>query len=194
MMKTLTMFGNNIDNRGPDESSTLKKAMSRPDWLKWFQTMKSDIASHTKNGTWELTETLEDRKVIIRQWFFKLKKDCLEIILKYKARWVVHGFKQQKGLDYKDTFAVVIKPMSYKTMIAVGVKKRYKIRHINVVTAFLYDYLDELIYVTQPHLFITNLGQVCRLRKALYGLRQSAQVWYQILVNFLMKLRFHRLE
>ena len=99
-------------------------------------------------------------------------------ILKYKARWVVHSFKQQEGLDYKDTFAAVIKPISYKTMMAVEVKKGYRIRHIDVVTVFLYGYLDELIYVEQPHLFITNPGQVCRLRKALYGLRQSVQIWY----------------
>ena len=79
-------------------------------------------------------------------------------------------------------------------MMAVGVKRGYKIRHIDVVTAFFYGYLDELIYVEQPHLFITNLGQVCKLRKALYELRQSAQLWYQTLVDFLMKLGFHRLE
>ena len=188
------MLANNVDNEGPDEPSTLKEAMSRPDWPKWFQAMESEIASHTENGTWELTEKPGDRKVITGRWVFKLKKDRWGNILKYKARWVVHGFKQQEGLDYKDTFAAVIKPMSYKTMMGVGVKRGYKIRHMDVVTAFLYGYLDELIYVEQPHLFVTNAGQVCRLRKALYGLKQSAQVWYQTLVDFLVKLGFHRLE
>ena len=78
--------------------------------------------------------------------------------------------------------------------MAVGVQRGYRIRHMDVVTAFLYGYFDELIYVKQPHLFITNPGQVCRLKKALYRLRQSAQVWYQTLVDFLMKLEFYRLE
>ena len=50
-MKLLTMLANNIDNGGLDEPSTLKEAMSRPDWPKWFQAIKSKIASHTQNGT-----------------------------------------------------------------------------------------------------------------------------------------------
>ena len=67
MMKAFTMFANNIDNRGPDEPLTLKEAMSRPNWPKWFQAMESEIVSHTENGTWELTETPGDKKVITGQ-------------------------------------------------------------------------------------------------------------------------------
>lgn len=40
----------------------------------------------------------------------------------------------------------------------VGVKKKYKICHMDVVTIFLYSYLDELIYVKQLHFFVTNFG------------------------------------
>ena len=156
--------------------------------------MEAEIASHMENGTWELTEAPGDRKVITGRWVFKLKKDRYGHILKYKARWVVHGYKQEKSLDFKDTFTAVIKPMSYKTMMAVGVKRGYKIHHMDVVAAFLYGYLDKLIFVEQPHLFVTNSHLVCKLKKALYGLKQAAHVWYQTLVDFLLKLGFHRLE
>ena len=39
-----------------------------------------------------------------------------------------------------------------------------------VVTAFWYVFLDEIIYIEQPHLFELNLELVRRLCKALYGL------------------------
>ena len=65
---------------------------------------------------------------------------------------------------------------------------------MDVVTVFFYGYLDELIYVEQSHLFVTIAVQVYRLKKTLYGLRQSAQIQYQTLVNFLTKLGFYRLE
>ena len=60
--------------------------------------------------------------------------------------------------------------------------------------AFLYGFLDKVIYVEQPHLFNFNHELVCCLRKALYGLKQAPQVWYQTLVDFLKKLGFERIE
>ena len=57
-----------------------------------------------------------------------------------------------------------------------------------MVTAFLYRFLDKIIYVEQPDLFELDLDLICHLRKALYGLKQASQVWYQILANFLKKL------
>ncbi len=93
-----------------------------------------------------------------------------------------------------ETFAAVVKPMSYKCLFAVRVKPRYWIRHMNLVTVFLYRLLDKVIYVEQPHLFTTKLDKVCKLIKALYGLKQAPNVWYKTLVEFLKKLRFVRLE
>ena len=60
---------------------------------------------------------------------------------------MVHDSKQQKKLDYVDIFAVVVKSMFYKCFMAMNVKRDYKIHHINVVTVFLYDFFDEIIYV-----------------------------------------------
>jgi hypothetical protein len=42
---------------------------------------------------------------------------------------------------------------------------------MEVVTAFLYGFLDEAIYVSKPDGFINDPTLVCELRKALYGLR-----------------------
>lgn len=84
--------------------------------------------------------------------------------------------------------------MSYKCLFAVNVKQGYKIRQMDVVTAFLYSFLDEIIYVEQPYLFELNPKLVCRLRKVLYRLKQALQVWYQTLVDFLKKLGLERLE
>ena len=115
------MLANNIDNEGPDEPLSLKEAIARPDWPKWMEAMKTEIESHTENGTLELTEAPKDRRVITGRWVFKLKKDRHGNTLKYKARWVVQGYKREEGLDYIDTFAAVVKPMSYKAMMGVGV-------------------------------------------------------------------------
>ena len=156
--------------------------------------MEQEYNSLMENGTWELVSRPNGANIITGKWCFKLKKDRFGHILKYKARWVAHGYKQEEGLDYVETFAAVVKPMSYKCLFAVGVKRGYRIRHMDVVTAFLYGFLDEVIYVEQPHLFATELEKVCKLIKALYGLKQAPHVWYKTLVEFLKKLGFTRLE
>ena len=53
------------------------------------------------------------------------------------------------------------------------------------VTAFLYGFLDEVIYIEKPHLFEFCPQLVYRLRKALYTLKQAPQVWYQTIADFL---------
>ncbi len=132
--------------------------------------------------------------VITGKWYFKLKKDRFGHILKHKARWVAYRYKQEEGLDYVEIFAAVVKPMSYKCLFAVGVKRGYRIRYMDVVTAFLYNFLDEIIYMEQPHLFATEFNKVCKLIKALYELKQVSHVWYKTLIEFLKKLGFTRLE
>ncbi len=93
-----------------------------------------------------------------------------------------------------ETFAAVVKPMSHKCLFTVRVKRGYWIRHMDVVTAFLYRFLDEVIYIKQPHLFTTKLDNVRKLMKALYEPKQALNVWYQTFVEFLKKLRFVLLE
>jgi hypothetical protein len=113
--------------------------------------------------------------------------------LKYKARWVAHGYKQSHGIDFDDTFAAIVKPISYKTLMAISTKRGLHIRQMDVVTAFLYGFLDETVYVVQPIMYETG-DEVCKLRKALYELKQSPKVWYDTIHDYLKKLGFKRTE
>ena len=106
--------------------------------------------------------------IIIWKWYFQLKKDQFGHILKYKTCWVSHGYKQEESFDYVETFAVVVKLISYKCLFAVGVKYGYQIRYMDMVTTFLYDFLDKFIYIEKPHLFANKQDKVCKLMKTFY--------------------------
>jgi hypothetical protein len=87
---------------------------------------------------------------------------------------MVEGFEQREVLEYNETFASVVKPMSYKALFAMAAAKDLEIEKMDVKTAFLYGAIDEDIYVEQPtgyDQWSSNL--VCKLNKALYGLKQS---------------------
>ena len=87
------------------------------------------------------------------RWVFKIEKDRWGKILKFKARWVVYGYKQQEGLDYTETFTSVIKSMSWKSMMDISIKRGYRICQMDDINAFLYGFLDEKIYIMQPTVF-----------------------------------------
>ena len=70
--------------------------------------------------------------------------------MRYKARWVVQSFEQEKSNNYNETLASVVKPMSYKAIFAFCAACDYEIKLMNIKTAFLYGYIDEKIYVKQP--------------------------------------------
>jgi hypothetical protein len=73
-----------------------------------------------ENGTWVTQDVPSDRESLTGKWVFRIKRGTQGEILRYKARWVVRGFEQQEGLDFHETFASVVKPMSYKAIFALA--------------------------------------------------------------------------
>jgi hypothetical protein len=152
------------------EPQSYKEARRSPEWTQWQKAMEAEIASHIQNGRWVLTKLPHGRKMITGRWVFKIKYGLDGSILKYKARWVVHGYKQIAGVDFTSTWARVVKPASFRALFALAGARSLYIYQMDVVTAFLSDFLDEAIYVSQPDGFIKDPTLVCELRKALYGL------------------------
>ncbi len=193
MEQVLGMLEFNLDNKRDDKSITIKQAIYYLDWPKWREELETEYDFLIKNKIWKLTAILENRYVITSRWCFKLKKHRDGQILKCKARWVAQGIKQEKGIHFVETFAAVVKPISYKCLFGVSDKRGYKICQMDVVTAFFYGFLNEIIYVEQPHLFKFEPELVCYLRKDLYSLKQAPQAWYRTIAHFLKKLSLERL-
>ena len=63
---------------------------------------------------------------------------------------------------------------------------------MDVVTAFLNGALDEDIYMQQPDGYIQQGKEhlFCKLKKSLYGLKQSPRCWNKALTEFLKSIKF----
>ena len=63
---------------------------------------------------------------------------------------------------------------------------------MDVNSAFLNGFINELVYVDQPPGFEDprHPNHVYRLSKALYGLKQAPRAWYERLQNFLIEKGF----
>jgi hypothetical protein len=180
----------------PFEPKTLQQAMECAEWPQWKIAIEDEYNSLLENGTW--TPCAADaipsgRNPLTGKWVFKVKRGAKGEIVRYKARWVVRGFEQREGLDYTETFAGVVKPMSYKAIFALAAAYDWEIEQMDVKTAFLYGAVEEDVWITLPTGCGVD-GGTAKLNKALYGLKQSPRVWYNTLANFLATLGFQPLD
>jgi hypothetical protein len=178
-----------------DKSQILNKAMQRSDWSKWEIVMRVEFNSLVENQIWDLVKRLK-QNVIIDRWIFRLKRDRDDNLQRYKVKWMTHDFKQRHDVNFDETFASVVKFVSYKSLMTISTIRELQIRHMNVVIAFLYELLDEDVYVIQSHMFEFEENEddilVCKLKRALYDLKQTSKMWYDIIHKFLIDLDFKR--
>ena len=109
---------------------------------------------------------------------------------RYKCRLVAKGFSQSFGIDYEETFSPVVRFTSIRSLLAVAAQKRLKVHQMDVVTAFLNGVLEEEIYMDQAEGFEQEGDKVYRLKKSIYGLKQSPRCWNIELRNYLTSIGF----
>lgn len=175
------------------EPTTVREALNSPDGEKWKQAMIDEYNALIENETWELTELPAGRKAIDTKWVYKLKRDGDGAVQRHKARLVVKGYSQVKGIDYDETYSPVARYSSIRFLLAMAVKFDLAIHQMDAVTAFLQGELNEEIYMNQPVCFSDKSEKVCHLKKSLYGLKQSSRVWNNKLNSVLtQKLGYNR--
>lgn len=167
--------------------------------------MNVELEALEKNETWEVTELPSNRKAIGCKWIYKTKFKADGSIDKYKARLVILGYKQTYGIDYMETFAPVAKMATVRALLAVAAMKEWHVHQLDVSNAFLNGDLEETVYMLMPQGYTGygsrieqsqmmtrggNTRMVCRLKKALYGLRQAPRQWYHKLVITLVSIGF----
>ena len=90
---------------------------------------------------------------------------------------VALGNKQEYGLDYEETFALVAKMTIVRTILAIASSKSWLL--MGVKNAFLNGDLKEDIYMKLPtDMSMTASHEVCKLRRSLYGLKQTPRAWF----------------
>ncbi|GJY12254.1 retrovirus-related pol polyprotein from transposon TNT 1-94 [Tanacetum coccineum] len=95
---------------------------------------------------------------------------------RYKARLMVKGFQQKRGVDYNEIFSPVVKMTTIRLVLSIVAAKDLYLEQLDVKTTFLHGDLDEDIYMTQSKGF-QSAGKeenlMCKLNKSLYGLKQK---------------------
>ena len=95
----------------------------------------------------------------------KLKCKADDSIEKHKAWLVAKGYNQTHGLDYFETFNIVVKPATLRIILTLALSSGWVVRQLDVPNAFLNGELEEQVYMSQPPGFINSQFpyEVCKL-------------------------------
>lgn len=143
----------------------------------WKAAMQEEMNSHAVNNTWTLVELPKGKQVIKCRWIFKTKRNESGEVYRYKARLVAKGYSQVAGIDYNETYAPVVRYNSIRLLIAFAVQHNYRLHQMDVITAYLQGNIEEELYMSQPEGYGDGTQKVCKLNRAIYGLKQAGRQW-----------------
>uniref|UniRef100_A0A5S6QJJ9 Reverse transcriptase Ty1/copia-type domain-containing protein n=1 Tax=Trichuris muris TaxID=70415 RepID=A0A5S6QJJ9_TRIMR len=181
--------------------------MQSLDASEWLDAIKVEIVSLIENKSWSIIEKPLDKTIIGSRLILCNKYKSDGSLERRKARLVAKGYSQQCGIDYKETFAPVARFSSIRTLMALTAERDLKVHQLDISTAFLNGDLEENVFMQVPdflevilerifqertesheilstsHNWLNQLRQskfpVCKLNKAIYGLKQAGRQWYR---------------
>jgi len=178
-----------------------EEAISCPDAIHWKKAMDLEMESHIKSKTWELIPAMNVRKgkkPVGSTWAFDVKRRADGTIERYKARLCAQGFSQVFGHDYNVTYSNTVRYSTLRTLFSVAASRDYLLHGADVKTAYLNGFIEEgtTLYMRQARGYqetdSEGNGQVCLLKRSIYGLKQSGLCWEIRLAAHLKKMGFER--
>ena len=135
----------------PPEPRNWKEAMNSVFKKEWKTAADEEWESQIVNASFKIVELPPGAKALPVKWVFTYKFDENNVLFRWKARLVLRGDKQRPGIDYGDTFASVVRPSTFKLLMALVAVYDLECEHLDVITAFLNGKLDrENIYIQLP--------------------------------------------
>lgn len=163
------------------EPRSLAEAKRLPEWTMWELAIKEELGALEAAGTWEIGHAPEGTNIVGSKWVFKIKRDASGKPIRYKARLVAQGFSQVPGVDFFETYAPIAKLSTIRAILAVAAQMNLEIHQVDVKSAYLNGEFedDEKIFMKPPPGYSRGKNEVYKLKRPIYGLKQSGRKWYQ---------------
>ncbi|CAL2226287.1 unnamed protein product [Prunus armeniaca] len=109
--------------------------------------MHEEMQSLHENHTYDLVNLPKGRRALKNKWVYRPKTEENNSKPRFKARLVVKGFSQKKGIDFEEIFSPVVKMSSIQVVLSLAASLNLKIEQLDVKTVFLHGDLEEEIYM-----------------------------------------------
>lgn len=167
--------------------------MARPERDDWIEAITRELTALDDMNVWSEVELPDGAHAIGTTWVFKKKTGPHGELIKFKARLCAQGFSQVEGIDYSETYAPTRRLASLRACLSISATEDYEIIQMDAVGAFLNGIPEETIFMRPPRGYkVKKLGKsiVLKLKKSLYGLKQSPRCWYSQLKEFFASINF----
>lgn len=182
---TLSVKANAEDNPRWEE------ALNGPDAEGYWQAMEAELDALCKMNAWEVVPREQADRVIPSTWVFRCKRFPDGSVRKLKARFCVRGDQQIEGVDFFDTYAPVVSWTTVRFLLVLSVVLKLATKQVDYVSAFIQAHIHDDVYVEMPRGF-REPGKVLKLKRSLYGLRQSPRNFFEHLKGVLLKCGFQQ--
>ena len=185
---------------GIPEPETFRKVAQHPERDQWLLSMGRERATLEERGTWELVPRSSiGRNRPVRCKYVYRKKLLKDGSIQFKSRLVACGYSQVAGVDYSsdETYAGVCSYSSMRFLMSLVCQKGYILSQSDITAAYLESYLTDTVYMEPPPDMKGPNGEalrdkqgrelICKLKRGLYGLKQSGFQWAQCFKDFLLR-------
>ena len=173
----------------PVEPRTIAEALSHEGWN---GAMVEEIHTCDETETWTLVPRPEGAHILGCRWIFRVKLNADGTVRCLRARLVAKGNEQEEGIDFLETYSPVVRTATVRMVLHLAVTEKWDIKQLDVKNAFLHGDLQETVYMRQPQGFVSkeHPDYVCKLNKAIYGLKQSPRAWFDKFSSYLIEFGF----
>ncbi|TPX30010.1 DNA-directed DNA polymerase [Synchytrium microbalum] len=198
LMADYSIFDGEWSLAANDESTpnTYKQAIKSSDSDDWMEAMIEEMSNMKANHVFELVDLPSGTKPIPTRWVYAKKQNKHGVTVRYRSRLVAKGFLQREGVDMGETYSPTLQMASARMIMDIAAKLDLELHQMDVVTAFLQCPIDTEVYINQPEGFVDpkRPKAVLRLRRGIYGLKQSPRLWNQTYSAALVKLGYKQLR
>ena len=157
-----------------EDNPTPQQAMASLERRGWEEAMVKELDSLEQMEVYDVVPRSESkgRPILDSTWALKRKRFPDGSVRKLKARLCVRGDQQLEGVDFFETYAPVVQWGTVRILLVMSVTLGLVSTQVDYTNAFVQSDIDTLVFVEMPPLYGRD-GYIWRLKKSLYGLRQS---------------------
>ncbi|KAL6318202.1 hypothetical protein AAG906_035707 [Vitis piasezkii] len=120
------------------EPESFEEAIGDENKMKWVDAMQDKMKSLHENHSFEFVKLPKGKRALKNRWVYRVKQEEHTSQPRYKARLVVKGFSQKKGVDFDEIFSPVVKISSIREVLGLATSLDLEIEQMDVKTAFLH--------------------------------------------------------
>ena len=126
------------------ELTTVDEALSDDGWI---LAMQEELNHFQRNDVWDLIPKPLQKNIIGTKWVFRNKLNEQGEVIRKKARLVAQGYSQQEGIDYTETFSLVVRLEAIRLLLSYAVNHDIILYQMDVKSAFLNGVIEEEAFV-----------------------------------------------